>query len=102
MFSTFNIHSRNFHGRNIHFGVNVRNLNNLNHRFKQPNTFEQIVQIQRKRTFLIEKKLKENLPFCYFIIHAIILISVAIGLIIIQIFGIKYEIPYYNIGSGLW
>jgi hypothetical protein len=102
MFSTFNIHSRNIHGRNLHFGVNVRNLNTLNNRFKQPNTFEQIVQIQRKRTFLIEKKLKENLPLCYFIIHAILLINVAIGLMVIQSYGIKYEIPYYNIASGLW
>lgn len=102
MFSTFNIHSRNIHGRNIHFGVNVRNLNNFSHRFKQPDTFEQIVQIQRKRTFLIEKKLKENLPLFYFIIHAVLLIKVAIGLIVIQSFGIKYEISYYRIGSGLW
>ena len=102
MFSTFNIHGRNFHGRNIHFAANLRNINSLNLRLKQPNTFAQIVQIQRKRTFLIEKKLKENLPVCYFLIHAIVLMKVSIALMIIQSFGIKYEIPYYNIASGIW
>ena len=102
MFSTFNIHGRNFHGRHLHFGTNLRNIQNLNLHFKQPNTFAQIVQIQKKRTFLIEKKLNENLPILYFSIHAILLMIVSIALIVIQSFGIKYAIPYSQLASGLW
>ena len=97
MFSTFSIH-----GSNINFVPSSQIRNYANIRFKQPNTFAQLVQIQRKRTFLIEQKLKENMPICYFLIHTVVLINVSLALIVLQFFGIKYAIPYYNIASGLW
>jgi len=88
--------------RSNHFQLQAQNEHRNSYQTSQSTTkSSNSLTCQRPRD-IIEKRLKENYPITYALIHSIVTILICLVQLILEIILIVHRAPYSKIGSGIW
>lgn len=88
--------------RSNHFQLQIKKEHRNCYQTSQTATKPSNALTHQRPRDIIEKRLKENYPITYALIHSIVTILICLIQLVLEIVLIVHKAPYSKIGSGIW